>query len=178
MSLIAVQTRHARWLANLSTLPRNFHRDAEFSAWPKEWTLMSRFVCVGFAGLAFENERASERAFKGVGRQSERRGERCFVAATRNPKSYPHPRLQDFPRRKKRPNNTGKQRIAWRQESGGGKKLFGCWATPRPRRRRTSQLRQGRMPQTDRYHYEQSVFTFVYLLSCFLCLCVCHCYFV
>ena len=35
---------------------------------------------------------------------------------SRNPKTYPHPRLQDFPRWMKAQTNTGKQRVALRQE--------------------------------------------------------------
>ena len=42
----------------------------------------------------------------------------------RNPKGHAHPRLQDFPRWKKTPKNTGWRRIAWRQESGGGDKFL------------------------------------------------------
>ena len=38
----------------------------------------------------------------------------------RNPKSYPHSRLQGLPRWKKTTENTRKQRLAWRQESGVG----------------------------------------------------------
>ena len=42
----------------------------------------------------------------------------------RSPKSYPHPRLQGFPTWKRTPQDTGKERIAWRQESGGGDKFL------------------------------------------------------
>ena len=42
----------------------------------------------------------------------------------RNPTSYPHPRLQEFPRWKKTLTNTGNQRLAWRQELGGGDKFL------------------------------------------------------
>ena len=34
---------------------------------------------------------------------------------SRNPKSYPQPRLHDFPTRKKTPNNEREEGIAWRQ---------------------------------------------------------------
>ena len=55
----------------------------------------------------------------------------------RNPTSYPHPRLQDFPRWKRRSKNAREQRIAWRQESGGGDKFWAAeynrWdRNPRP----------------------------------------------
>ena len=43
-----------------------------------------------------------------------------FIGAQR---SYPHPRLQDFPRWHKTLQHTGKRKIAWRQESGGGDKF-------------------------------------------------------
>ena len=45
-------------------------------------------------------------------------------AGHRNPKTDPHPRLQDFTGRKKTLRNTGIHKIAWRQESGGGDKFW------------------------------------------------------
>ena len=48
------------------------------------------------------------------------------------PKTDPHPRLQDFPQVEE---NAGKQRVAWRQESGGRCKFLAAgssWLQPRP----------------------------------------------
>ena len=41
-----------------------------------------------------------------------------------NPKSYPHPRRQDFPKWKNTSSTTGEQRTSWRQESGDGDKFL------------------------------------------------------
>ena len=45
-------------------------------------------------------------------------------SATRKPKTYPQPRPQGLPRWEKAQRNMGKQRIAWRQELGGGDKIL------------------------------------------------------
>ena len=47
-----------------------------------------------------------------------------FPAHPRNPTSYPHPRLQDFPTWKRTLQNTGTLRVAWRQDLGGGDKFW------------------------------------------------------
>ena len=104
------------------------------------WTCgLSRVACLALFRPAGRSRRRSDAA---SGRA------RCR-AAPRNPRSYPHPRLQDFPGRKKTPKNTGRQRIAWRQESGGGDKFL---AAGHP-----AVLHIPRLPQAGASHFPSLV---------------------